>query len=98
MSRHRGAWPARSPLRVSTSVAAASAYCSVVVCVGIGSPALQMPDDAAKIFASLYALFGGAVYPALTAILLYPFLHRMLRVLHLEALERDDDGTAGPGG
>lgn len=70
---------------------------AAMILTGMG-PVAQMPDDAAKIFASLYALFGGAVYPALTAILLYPFLHRMLRVLHLEALERDDDGTAGPGG
>ena len=36
-------------------------------------PVDQMPDDASKIFASLYAIFGGAVYPAVTAIVLYPF-------------------------
>jgi hypothetical protein len=29
----------------------------------------------------------------MTAILLYPFLHRMLRALHLEQLEKDDDGA-----
>lgn len=55
-------------------------------------PSNPMTSDGAKIFASFYALFGGAVYPALTALVLYPFLHRMLRAMHLEALEQIDDG------
>lgn len=63
---------------------------AAMILTGMG-PVSPMPDDAAKIFASLYALFGGAVYPALTAIVLYPFLHRMIRALHLEALDEKDD-------
>lgn len=63
---------------------------AAMILTGMG-PVSPMPDTAAKIFASLYALFGGAVYPALTAIVLYPFLHRMIRALHLEALDQDDD-------
>ena len=55
-----------------------------MILTGMG-PVDVMNDDASKLFASGYALFGGAVYPALTALVLYPFLHRMLRVLHLEA-------------
>lgn len=56
-----------------------------MILTGMG-PVDAMPDDAAKIFASAYAIFAGAVYPAMTAIILYPFLHRMLNVLHLQAL------------
>lgn len=67
---------------------------AAMILTGMG-PVSPMPDDAAKVFASLYALFGGAVYPALTAILLYPFLHRMIRALHLEALEENDDADKG---
>lgn len=51
---------------------------------GMG-PVDPMPDDRAKLFAGIYALFGGAVYPAVTAIVLYPFLHRMLVLLHIQA-------------
>lgn len=66
-----------------------SLYNSAMILTGMG-PADPMPSDRAKIFATVYALFGGAVYPALTAIVLYPFLHRMLKALHLEMLEKDD--------
>lgn len=60
-----------------------------MILTGMG-PVNQMPNDAAKIFASLYAIFGGAVYPALTAIVLYPIVHRMMKVLHLQALAAAD--------
>jgi hypothetical protein len=66
---------------------------AAMILTGMG-PVDAMTDDAAKLFASGYALFGGAVYPALTALVLYPFLHRMLRVLHLEA--QAGSGEAGP--
>jgi hypothetical protein len=58
---------------------------AAMILTGMG-PVDPMPDDAAKLFASIYALVAGAVYPAITAIVLYPFLHRMLKALHLEAL------------
>ncbi|MCB2111077.1 MAG: hypothetical protein H6895_08210 [Defluviimonas sp.] len=63
---------------------------AAMILTGMG-PVDPMPDDGAKIFASLYALFSGAVYPVITAIVLYPFVHRMLRALHLEFLDSDDD-------
>jgi len=63
-----------------------------MILTGMG-PVDQMPDDASKIFASFYAIFGGAVYPAVTAIVLYPFLHRMLVALHVQAQsDASDDG------
>ncbi len=57
---------------------------ATMILTGMG-PAAAMPDDAAKLFASAYAVFGGAVYPAVTAIILYPLVHRMMAVLHIQA-------------
>ena len=54
-----------------------------MILTGMG-PVNPMPDDASKLFASAYAVFSGAVYPAMTAILLYPFLHRLLHIFHIE--------------
>ena len=67
-----------------------------MILTGMG-PVDTMPDDASKVFASLYAMFGGAIYPILTAVVLYPFVHRMLKALHLEAVanatgQDDDEG------
>ena len=52
---------------------------------GMG-PLDPVATDAGKIFAGLYALFSGAAYPALTALVLYPVVQRMMRILHLRAL------------
>lgn len=59
-----------------------------MILTGMG-PVDPMPTDGAKIFASLYAIYGGAVYPALTAVLLYPIAHRMMVALHLQAKGED---------
>jgi hypothetical protein len=59
-----------------------------MILTGMG-PVDAMPDDRAKLFASAYAIFGGAVYPAVAAIILYPLVHRMMAVLHIQA--RGDD-------
>ena len=64
---------------------------AAMILTGMG-PVDAMPDDASKLFASLYAIFGGAVYPAVTALVLYPFLHRMMTVLHLRAQDNGDEG------
>lgn len=64
-------------------------YNAAMILTGMG-PVDPMPSDAAKLFGSLYAILGGAVYPAMTAIVLYPLLHRMLVSLHLGALALDD--------
>ncbi len=59
-----------------------------MILTGMG-PVDPMPTDGAKIFASLYAIYGGAVYPALTAVVLYPFVHRMMVALHLQSQDKD---------
>ncbi|MCX8508607.1 MAG: hypothetical protein ORN49_06995, partial [Rhodobacteraceae bacterium] len=61
-----------------------------MILTGMG-PVDPMPGDEAKLFASAYALFSGAVYPAMTALILYPFLHRMLVILHLQGRKDKED-------
>ncbi len=59
---------------------------------GMG-PVNPVPNDAGKVFSSVYALFSGAAYPALTALVLYPIVHHMMRRLHVEAIAAWDDKT-----
>lgn len=64
---------------------------TAMILTGMG-PVSPMTTDAAKLFASGYALVAGAVYPVLTAVVLYPFVHRLLHRLHLDTLDALDDG------
>lgn len=41
-----------------------------------------MPSDAAKLFASAYALFSGLIFISVTGVVLAPFLHRMMHHFH----------------
>ena len=56
---------------------------------GMG-PVDAMRTDAAKIFASLYALFSGVVFIGAMAILLAPVVHRGLHLFHLDEKDLDD--------
>lgn len=60
---------------------------------GMG-PMGELKTDAAKIFASAYALFSGLVFISVMGIVLAPAAHRALHLFHLEE-ENDDDGKAG---
>jgi hypothetical protein len=53
---------------------------------GMG-PVNDLPTNAAKIFASAYALFAGIVFVAGASIMIAPFAHRILHQLHLEMEE-----------
>jgi NO-binding membrane sensor protein with MHYT domain len=54
---------------------------------GMG-PVDALKTDAAKIFASFYALFSGLVFIGLLAVLLAPFFHRAMHRFHI-----DEEGT-----
>lgn len=58
---------------------------------GMG-PVDTLRSDAAKIFASGYALFSGVVFIAVAGLLLAPLFHRVLHHFHLELDEADDRG------
>jgi hypothetical protein len=55
---------------------------------GMG-PVDPLPDDAAKVFAGVYALFSGIVFLVLAGVIVAPIIHRTLHYLHLES--QDDD-------
>jgi hypothetical protein len=57
---------------------------------GMG-PIDPLPNAASKIFASLYALFSGLVFIALLAVVLAPFLHRLIHGFHISS-EKDESG------
>ena len=50
---------------------------------GMG-PVDRLPNNAAKIFASAYALFGGLVFIVTMGLILTPLVHRLLHRLHIE--------------
>jgi NO-binding membrane sensor protein with MHYT domain len=54
---------------------------------GMG-PVDAMKTDAAKIFASFYALFSGLIFIGLLGLLLAPFIHRAMHKFHI-----DEEGT-----
>ena len=54
---------------------------------GMG-PVDSLRSDAAKVFASLYALFSGLFFIGILAVLVVPFVHRMMHKLHI-----DEEGT-----
>jgi hypothetical protein len=47
-------------------------------------PVDRLPTNASKIFASLYALFGGVVFIVTMGLILTPLVHRLLHRLHIE--------------
>ncbi len=50
---------------------------------GMG-PVKELPNDTAKIFASLYALFSGLIFIALMGIILSPIAHRIMHKFHVD--------------
>ena len=48
---------------------------------GMG-PVDQLTSDAAKLFAAVYALFSGLVFIAIMSIVIAPWVHRMIHVMH----------------
>ena len=59
---------------------------AAMILTGMG-PVGVLNSDAAKVFASAYALFSGLVFITATGILLTPVFHRVLHRFHIE--ERD---------
>jgi hypothetical protein len=51
---------------------------------GMG-PVDPLPNDAAKVFASMYALFSGLAFIGLAGVMLAPFVHRLIHKFHWES-------------
>ena len=50
---------------------------------GMG-PVRELTTDAAKVFASIYALFSGVIFIALMGIILSPVAHRVMHKFHID--------------
>ena len=56
---------------------------SAMILTGMG-PVDRLPNEAAKLFASAYALFSGLLFVTVIAVVLSPVLHRVLRRFHID--------------
>jgi hypothetical protein len=56
---------------------------ATMILTGMG-PVDPMPDDGAKLFASLYALFCGVVFLSAVGVVLAPVFHRVLHRFHMD--------------
>ncbi len=61
-----------------------------MILTGMG-PVDVLRSDAAKIFASCYALFSGVVFISLMGLLLSPIAHRVLHKFHVADEDLNDD-------
>ncbi|MDQ2985089.1 MAG: hypothetical protein M3R13_00010 [Armatimonadota bacterium] len=66
---------------------------SSMILSGMG-PVSDLHTDAAKLFASFYAVFSGIVFIGVAGLLIAPFAHRLLHHFHWE--ESDNEGPPAP--
>ena len=64
------------------------AFLNASMILGGMGPVDELHTSSAKLFASIYALFSGLVFVALTGLLAAPFLHRFLHRFHLDDKEQ----------
>ena len=60
------------------------AFLNACMILGGMGPVGDLPNDASKIFAGVYALFAGLFFIAMLGLLLAPFLHRLAHHLHID--------------
>jgi hypothetical protein len=60
------------------------AFLNASMILGGMGPVDRMETDAAKLFSAFYALFSGLVFIAVMGVVIAPWLHRMIHVLHAE--------------
>lgn len=76
----------------------ADAFLNASMILGGMGPVDVLPNDAAKYFASLYALFSGVTFLSIVGVLFAPLLHRIMHRYHLETdNEEESDEKKGDG-
>lgn len=65
-------------------LALVDAFLDAAMILGGMGPVAPLTNDAAKIFAGLYALYAGLLLIVVTGIILAPVLHRVLHALHAD--------------
>jgi hypothetical protein len=66
------------------------AFLNAAMILGGMGPVDPLPTDGAKVFAGIYALFAGIFYLVVAGVILQPFLHRVMHLLHVPG---DSSGT-----
>jgi hypothetical protein len=54
-----------------------------MILTGMG-PVSEMPNEAAKVFSSAYAIYSGVIFLSIAAVLFAPVIHRILHKLNVE--------------
>jgi uncharacterized membrane protein len=72
-------------------LAPVDAFLNAAMILGGMGPVDPLHDDAAKVFAGLYAIYCGVVFLVIAGLILAPFLHRVLHRLHIDT---SGDGPA----
>jgi uncharacterized membrane protein len=67
-----------------------SLYNASMILAGMG-PVNLLVTDAAKFFASFYALLSGVVFLSTFALFFSPIAHRLLHILHVDEDENDSE-------
>ena len=73
------------------------AFLNASMLLGGMGPVGDLPNDGAKLFAGLYALYAGLVFIASAGILVAPVAHRVLHRLHVDDRESDGESDRVPG-
>jgi hypothetical protein len=60
------------------------AFVNAAMLLGGMGPVGELPNDASKIFAGLYALYAGLVFIVSAGVLLAPVVHRILHRIHAD--------------
>ena len=68
-----------------------------MILTGMG-PVSPLPDPAAKLFASAYALFSGVILIASAGVVVAPLAHRLLHRFHVELADNERSGKHAAGG
>jgi len=58
------------------------AFLNACMILGGMGPVDPLPNDAAKVFAGLYALYSGVFFLVIAGLILAPFFHRVMHHLH----------------
>jgi hypothetical protein len=60
------------------------AFLNASMILGGMGPVDRMETDSAKLFAAFYALFSGLVFVGVMGVIIAPWIHRMIHVMHAE--------------
>jgi hypothetical protein len=66
---------------------------AAMILTGMG-PVSSLETDAAKIFATVYALYSGVAFLTSVAVIFSPFVHRFLHKFHLDLYTADENEEA----